>query len=94
MQTSYSELRSNLAHYLDEATSSHSPVIIRRRGREDVALIAAAELNSLLETAHLLRSPRNAARLNNALEKALAGEGVPESAQQLASELNLELTGK
>ena len=32
--------------------------------------MAADELESLLETAHLLRSPRNAARLLSALERA------------------------
>ena len=43
---------------------------IRRRGSEDVALIAADELESLLETAHLLRSPRNADRLLTARQRA------------------------
>ncbi len=35
-------------------------VIIQRRGYEDVAMISAEELSSVLETAHLLRSPQNA----------------------------------
>jgi antitoxin YefM len=32
-------------------------VVVRRRGARDVAIIAADELSSLTETAHLLRSP-------------------------------------
>ena len=36
--------------------------MIRHRGGEDVALIAADELRSLQETAHLLRPPKNAER--------------------------------
>ena len=90
MQTSYSELRSKLAYFLDEASSNRNPVIIRRRGREDVALIAAAELDGLMETAHLLRSPRNAARLNSALENALAGKGETIAPE----ELDREMSGK
>jgi antitoxin YefM len=35
-----------------------------------VALVAADELSSLLETAHLLRSPANAERLLRALSRA------------------------
>jgi len=88
MQTSYSELRSKLAYFLDEASSHRDPVIIHRRGREDVALIAAAELDGLMETAHLLRSPRNATRLNSALENALAGNGETITPQALAHQLD------
>ena len=50
-------------------------VIIQRRGEEDVALIAASELTSLMETAYLLRSPVNAERLLSASGRALKGEG-------------------
>ncbi|SEH09012.1 type II toxin-antitoxin system Phd/YefM family antitoxin [Candidatus Venteria ishoeyi] len=38
--------------------------------QEQVALIAADELDSLLETAHLLKSPNNAQRLLTALQRA------------------------
>jgi antitoxin YefM len=51
-------------------------VLVRRRNGGDVALVAADELEGLLETAHLLRSPRNAARLLSALERA-RGESLP-----------------
>ena len=40
------------------------------RGGDDLAVIAADELESLLETAHLLRSPKNAERLLTALFRA------------------------
>ena len=48
--------------------------MVRRRQGGDVALVAADELESLLETAHLLRSPRNAERLLQALHRSQAGE--------------------
>lgn len=54
---------------------SREEVILRRRGHEDLALIPAKELQSLKETAHLLRSPRNAARLLAALARSREGRG-------------------
>lgn len=68
--TTYSHLREHLAEVWDEVESSQEPVILQRRGHEDLALIPAAELKSLQETAHLLRSPKNAARLLAALRRA------------------------
>lgn len=70
IQTTYTHARANFAKLCDAATSTREPVIIRRRGAEDVALVSAAELRGLQETAHLLRSPRNAARLRKALARA------------------------
>jgi len=45
-------------------------IVVRRRAGGDVALIAADELESLVETAHLLRSSKNAERLLTALTRA------------------------
>ncbi len=67
MVVTYTQARANLKTLLDEAASSREPIIIQRRRGGDIALIAAEELASLLETVHLLRSPRNAARLLGAL---------------------------
>lgn len=53
-------------------------------------MIAADELESLTETAHLLRSPRNAARLLSALERALKNEGKPASLKRLRKDMGLE----
>lgn len=69
-ETSFHHARTHLADLCDEAISTREPIIIRRRDAGDVALIAADELRSLLETAHLLRSPRNAERLRMALARA------------------------
>jgi antitoxin YefM len=64
-------------------------VIISRRGADDVALIAADELASLQETAHLLRSPANAARLLTAINRALRREVEPSSIEDLRREVGL-----
>lgn len=76
IQTSYSEAREHLAGLLDRVAADHEKVIIKRRGRADVALIAADELESLEETAHLLRSPENARRFLQGLLQAERGPGV------------------
>ncbi|MDQ3522247.1 MAG: type II toxin-antitoxin system prevent-host-death family antitoxin, partial [Gemmatimonadota bacterium] len=57
IETTYKHARANFAKFCDAAAEDREVVIIRRRGAEDVALIAADELSSLQETAHLLRSP-------------------------------------
>ena len=88
-QVTYSYARQNLARILAEAEDAQEPVIITRRDRGDMAVIPASELRSLEETAHLLRSPRNARRLLSALQRALEGKGEPESVATLREELGL-----
>jgi antitoxin YefM len=73
IHVTYTHVRANLAKLLDEVTENREIVIVHRRGAEDVALITASELASLTETAHLLRSPRNAERLLAALARAQEG---------------------
>ncbi len=89
IQASYSDVRARLASLLDEVTQNNEVVIIRRRGAEDVALISAAELTSLQETAHLLRSPRNAERLLRALARADIGAGTSQTLEELRHEVGL-----
>jgi antitoxin YefM len=69
-ETTYSHARAHLAALCDQVTRSQEPIIIHRRGAKDVALVDAAELRSLTETAHLLGSPRNAKRLISAIDRA------------------------
>ena len=89
-ETTYTQARANLKALLDEASDSREPVIIHRRGGEDVALIAVDELRSLIETAHLLRSPRNAGRLLKALARAQQGKGKPQSLAKLRRDVSLD----
>ncbi len=71
--TTYTQARNQLATLCGAVTGNRDAIIIRCRGKEDVALIAASELRSLLETAHLAASPANARRLDGALRDAKAG---------------------
>ncbi len=88
-ETTYTSARANLAALCDAVAESKDIVIIRRRGAEPVALVAADELSSLMETAYLLRSPKNAERLLNALLRARKGGKRPRSVQSLRQELGL-----
>jgi antitoxin YefM len=89
IQTTYTQARARLATLLNEVTDNREVVIIQRRGADDVALIAADELTSLLETAHLLRSPANAERLLSALARARQSSGIPQSIDELRQEVGL-----
>jgi antitoxin YefM len=89
VETTYTSLRDSLASFLDQVTDDQEVVIVRRRGAKDVALIPAEELASLMETAHLLRSPKNAQRLLSALQRSLRREGKPESVDKLRKEMGL-----
>ncbi|MEO7653502.1 MAG: type II toxin-antitoxin system prevent-host-death family antitoxin [Bryobacteraceae bacterium] len=93
IETTYTNLREHLASLLDQVVDDQEVVIVRRRGSRDVALIEATELAGLLETVHLLRSPKNAQRLLTALRRAGSRSETPESVQHLRQELGLEERG-
>ena len=86
----YTSLRENLASVLDRVIQDQDVAIVRRRGSPDVAMVSAAELAGLVETAHLLRSPKNAKRLLKALRRAERGEGKPGTIDKLRREVGLE----
>ena len=90
IQTTYTHARARLASLLDEVTKNREVVIIQRRGREDVAMITADELAGILETAHLLRSPKNAKRLHTAIDRVRKESGTPQTIDELRKEVGLE----
>lgn len=73
--TTYSDVRANLKSYCDEVVESCEPLVIQRRSGANVALISVVELAALEETAHLLRSPKNAHRLLESLVEVRGGGG-------------------
>lgn len=89
IETTYTRLRDELASILDRVVDDQEVVIVRRRGSRDVALVPATELAGLLETAHLLRSPKNAQRLVAALRRAEKGQGKPESVDGMKREFGI-----
>lgn len=90
IQTTYTNARANFAEYCTRVTEDRDTVIIQRRGAEDVALIAASELNSMLEVMHLLRSPKNAERLLAALNRAQSEQLPSQSVDELKTEIGMK----
>jgi antitoxin YefM len=88
-ETTYTALRDNLAACLNRVVDDREVLLVRRRGARDVAILAADELSSLMETAHLLRSPKNAERLLGALRRAENGEGKVETVEELRKSVGL-----
>lgn len=88
-QTTYTQARANLSKLLDQVAESNDVVIITRRKGGNVALIAADELESILETLHLLRSPANAARLLGAVDDARSGKARKQTPDGLRDEVGL-----
>jgi antitoxin YefM len=70
VETSYAQTTPNLNLLLDHVVNDREIIYLKSQSGENVALIAADELQSLLETMHLLRSPKNAERLLNAISRA------------------------
>ncbi len=89
LKVSYSHARNNLADLWNEVEDSRESAVIQRRGHEDMALIPAGELAGLRETAYLLRSPQNAARLLAALTRARRGRTAAKELASLRKELGL-----
>ncbi len=69
---SYTHARQNLASLLDKVEIDNAIAVITRKGHKDIALLPADELSSILETLHLLRSPKNAQRLFEAISESEA----------------------
>ena len=89
-ETTYSNARQSFRTLWDEVISTREPIFITRRGAENVALISADELSSIMETVHLLRSPENARRLLTALNRAYDDGAQPSSLEEHKRELGVE----
>jgi antitoxin YefM len=62
-RVAYSEVRDNLAAYMDEVCNGRAPLVITRRNARSVVLMSEEDYDGLMETVHLLNSPANAGRL-------------------------------
>ena len=73
----YTEARQNLKSLMDAAVDGRVTVIITRTKGEPVIMMAKSECDAMMETFHLLRSPRNAERLREGIGDIEAGRVVP-----------------
>jgi len=72
---SYTESRARYVEVLDGVTNDREEVIIARAGQDPVVIVSLDDYESLRETAYLMRSPDNARRLLDAMERLEAGRG-------------------
>ncbi len=70
----YTDARKNLAAIMDRVTEDHDAVIITRQKAKPVVMMSLDDYNAIQETAYLLRSPANAARLRKSIEQVERGE--------------------
>lgn len=89
-ETTYTALRDNLASCLNRVVDDREVLIVRRRGARDVAILAADELAGLIETDYLLRSPKNAERLLEAMRWTEQGNGESETVESLRRSVGLD----
>jgi antitoxin YefM len=71
---SYSELRTNLASYMDQVCDDRAPLLVTRQNARSVVLISEEDYEGLMETVHLLKSPANAERLLRSITQADQGK--------------------
>lgn len=76
---SYTESRARYAQVLDDVVNDREETVITRAGHEPVVIVSLADYESLRETAYLMRSPANARRLLDAMERLEAGGGIAHS---------------
>jgi antitoxin YefM len=74
---SYTESRKRYAEVLDSVVNDREEIVITRAGHEPVVILSLADFESLRETAYLLRSPANARRLLDAMQRLESGTGEP-----------------
>jgi len=71
----YTHVRNNLAKTMEQVCADHTPVIVTRQNQQSVIMLSLEDYESLVETAYLLRSPKNAERLTRAIAQLSAGAG-------------------
>ena len=70
---SYTELRANLAGFMDQVCNTRAPLVVTRQNARSVVMVSEEDYEGLMETVHLLRSPANAQRLLESIGQANGG---------------------
>ncbi len=74
MITTFSNFRQKLKMYLDEVSKSKTLFVMRTNGA-NVVVMSGSDYESIMETFHLLKSPKNAERLQQAISQYENGDG-------------------
>ena len=65
--TTITDFRKHMKAYFEKVFQLGKPLFISRPQGEDIVLMSKSEYNSIMETFHLLKSPKNADRLMSAV---------------------------
>jgi antitoxin YefM len=75
MIANYSDFRQKLKGYLDEVSNTHTPLHVTRSKGENIVVLSEADYESAMETFYLLKSPKNAERLQRSIKQYKQGKG-------------------
>lgn len=67
--TTYTNLRANLAGYMDKINQDHSVLLVTRANSDSVVVMSLADYEAINETFYLLKNPKNAARLQESIDE-------------------------
>ena len=70
----YTQARKNFSSVMNQVCDDHAPVIITRQSERPVVMMSLEDYSAIEETMYLLKSPANAQRLYQALEKLKEGQ--------------------
>ncbi|HEX6660948.1 MAG TPA: type II toxin-antitoxin system prevent-host-death family antitoxin [Sphingomicrobium sp.] len=65
----YSDARANLKDLMDRVVADMTQIVVTRQKADPVVMVSLEEWNAILETMHLLSSPKNAERLITAIRE-------------------------
>jgi antitoxin YefM len=70
----YTQARKNFTTVMNQVCDDHTPIIITRQSERPVVMMSLEDYNAIEETMYLLRSPKNAQRLYQAIEQLKEGK--------------------
>lgn len=76
MITTYSDFRQKLKKHLDEVFKNNHPLFVTRTKGENVVVLSESDYESIMETFYLLKSPKNAERLQRSIEQYQQGKAT------------------
>lgn len=71
---SYSSFRNKLASMLDKVNNDHKPMMVTRQNGKPAVVMSLEDFHAYEETAYLMASPKNANRINEAIDEIEAGK--------------------
>ena len=93
-EITYIEAEANLETLCTRVVETGEVIVITRPNGKNAVLISEAELESLLETLYLLRSPANATRLLTALKRAKSRVTQPQTLDEICQKFGLDEEAK